>query len=642
MRTFKDRKVFISGGNGVIGNCLVRILHEQGAILFVGDLKPRPADWPADIYYREGDLNYISCDELLNFGPEYYFHLAATFERSVETYEFWQENFHHNIRLSNHLMTCMKDCPNLLKVIFASSYLIYNPSLYQFVEPRENPCTLKEDDEIYPRNLTGVAKLLHEIELRFLSSFKRDKYKVISARIFRGHGLRSKDIISRWVRSLLNNEPLIVYRKEGMFDYIFSEDSAEGLARLALSEEAEGVINLGTGRARKVADVLSILKDHFPGMSWNEVDSDILFESSEADISLLKRLISWSPSYSLEESIASIIKYERQAANKVEVKNTPVKGNVLVTSISAKVPLVKKVKEAINKTGTFGSLYGGDVDANCIGKYFVDVFWNMPYLKDEHINEIETYCKQHNIRAIIPTRDGELLFWSRLKKRFSTIGISVMVSDELTLQKTIDKLEFANEGKKMGFPVIPSFTNLDELTSSNVVVKERFGAGSRSISLNISKETALAHSKTLEEPIFQPFVAGKEFSVDLYVQRNGKVKGVICRTRVKVVNGESQITETHHDRELAQLCSSFAESLKLFGHALFQVLQDDKGDFYIIECNSRFGGASSLSVAAGLDSFFWFLLECQGTDISSIRFNASPKPLRQIRFSADVIESLVN
>jgi carbamoyl-phosphate synthase large subunit len=127
MRTFKDRKVFISGGNGVIGNCLVRMLHEQGAILFVGDLKPRPADWPADIYYREGDLNYISSDELLNFGPEYYFHLAATFERSVETYEFWQENFHHNIRLSNHLMTCLKDCPNLLKVIFASSYLIYNP-----------------------------------------------------------------------------------------------------------------------------------------------------------------------------------------------------------------------------------------------------------------------------------------------------------------------------------------------------------------------------------------------------------------------------------------------------------------------------------------------------------------------------------
>lgn len=41
----KGKKIFISGGNGVIGNALVKTLHLNGAIIYVGDLKPRPTDW---------------------------------------------------------------------------------------------------------------------------------------------------------------------------------------------------------------------------------------------------------------------------------------------------------------------------------------------------------------------------------------------------------------------------------------------------------------------------------------------------------------------------------------------------------------------------------------------------------------------
>ncbi len=41
----KERRVFISGGNGVIGKELVELLHREGAIIFVGDIKPRPDYW---------------------------------------------------------------------------------------------------------------------------------------------------------------------------------------------------------------------------------------------------------------------------------------------------------------------------------------------------------------------------------------------------------------------------------------------------------------------------------------------------------------------------------------------------------------------------------------------------------------------
>ncbi|MEK0338055.1 MAG: NAD(P)-dependent oxidoreductase, partial [Nitrosopumilus sp.] len=131
----EGKRVFVSGGNGVIGNELIPQLHEQGAIVLVGDLKPRPIEWPEDIIYRQGDLNYITKDELCSFKPEYFFHLAATFERSIETYYFWEENYRHNIKLSNHLTSLLKDSDYLIRFVFASSYLIYDPVLYTFDQP---------------------------------------------------------------------------------------------------------------------------------------------------------------------------------------------------------------------------------------------------------------------------------------------------------------------------------------------------------------------------------------------------------------------------------------------------------------------------------------------------------------------------
>ncbi len=104
----KNTRVFVSGGAGVIGLEMVAKLVERGAEVLVGDLQPRPDSFPRQVRYRRGDLNTLTLGELEAFGPEVFIHLAATFERSAETYEFWDENFWHNTRLSHHLMTLIR------------------------------------------------------------------------------------------------------------------------------------------------------------------------------------------------------------------------------------------------------------------------------------------------------------------------------------------------------------------------------------------------------------------------------------------------------------------------------------------------------------------------------------------------------
>ena len=627
---WKNKKVFISGGAGVIGTALVNKLLAKGAIVFVGDLKPRPYEFPKEVIYRMGDLNYITKEEIEYFSPEIFFHLAATFERSLETKDFWDENFHHNIQLTHHLISCVKDLKTLKKIIFASSYLVYNPKLYSFEYPKENPVKLKETDDIMPRNLCGAAKLYNELELLFWNNF-RPNYQVVIARIFRVYGRNSRDVISRWIKDLIENKEITLYRKEGKFDFIFADDVAEGLIRLAESEFS-GIVNLGSGCSRKIEEIIKILSRYFPNMKVKEIESNIPFEASEADIDKLKKITNWQPEIKLEEGIPILIDFYKKNKN---VSNQPLSINILVTSISNKVPLLTAVRQALANIGNCGKIFGADMNKDCIGKYFVDKFWTCPPLKKLKISELIDYCKENSISYIIPTRDEDLLYFAKHKKHLERNGIKVMVSEYKSIYNCIDKLKFFRVLNKKGFPVIKTSDKIEEIEAKRYVVKERFGAGSRNIGLNLSKSEAILHASKLKNPVFQPFIKGEEFSVDLYVTQNKEIKGVIVRKREVVIDGESKITYTVKNKEIEQICSEVALYLNLYGHIVFQVIQDQKNNYFLLECNPRFGGASTLSLSAGLDSFYWFLLESIGEDIGRYPFIFTPKKL--VRYPADKI-----
>lgn len=318
--------------------------------------------------------------------------------------------------------------------------------------------------------------------------------------------------------------------------------------------------------------------------------------------------------------------------------NLKTSSGLLITSISQKIPLIKSVKESVLKIAPQMKFYGADIDDSNIGKYFVDEFWQMPRIDLLDINELVSFCQNNDVRYIIPTRDGELSYFSTYKEFLKGFDIHVMVSKLSSIEICLDKYNFYTFLQKLGLPVVQTTLTLDENNpSSSYVVKERYGSGSVSMGINLPYGKAMKHAKTLNEPIYQPMIEGTEFSIDMYIDLNGRVKGVICRDRVKVVNGESQVTTVKNMPKLERLCSDGAEKLKLYGHVIFQVILDKEGNFHIIECNPRFGGASTLSVAAGLDSFYWFFLESMGENLADYPFNKSEKELTLVRHPQDYI-----
>jgi carbamoyl-phosphate synthase large subunit len=124
--------------------------------------------------------------------------------------------------------------------------------------------------------------------------------------------------------------------------------------------------------------------------------------------------------------------------------------------------------------------------------------------------------------------------------------------------------------------------------------------------------------------------------LDAWLDKMHQVKGLVLRRREHVVNGESQVTSTFRDPDIEATAIRVLEALKLSGPVVLQAMISDDHQMHVIECNARFGGASTASIAAGLDPFYWSLLEACGADVSDCAFARLPNEIRQVRVPSDL------
>lgn len=313
----RGKRVLVTGGAGVIGRELLKLLIKEEANIRSVDRYPLPdGDWPS-VHHIQKDLAKDSLDELRDFQPQVILHLAAAFERSKESSEFWSTNWRDNVLLSHRIVDLTKEMPYLEAFVFASSYLVYSPSLYLSPSLRDDAVYLKEDDLIAPRNLCGAAKYYTERELEFVKGVLHPSLRTTYARIFRVYGCGSRDVISRWVRAALSSQDIKVYNKQNRFDFIFAKDVAEALLRLAENTSAEGAVNLGSGITWSIQDVLNLLVEYVPMAQSRIQDLGTMepFEASCADLARLKRLTAWAPPTNLETGVKSVMEFEQSKAD---------------------------------------------------------------------------------------------------------------------------------------------------------------------------------------------------------------------------------------------------------------------------------------------------------------------------------------
>ena len=301
---WKNKRVLVTGSSGVIGTALVRLLREAGANILSVDRK----ESTLPVRHIQIDLTKETLRwPIYDFKPQVVFHLAAAFERTIETAGYWETSFENNVLLSHRLLQTLIDTKSVETFVFASSYLIYDSQQYLNVSRTRY---LNETDSIRPRNLVSAAKLLFEQELDFVDSVEQ-QFRTISARIYRVYGRGSRDVISRWIRAILAEETILVFGRGNKFDFIFADDVAKGLTRLAESQ-ARGIVNLGLGQPHDIQQVWDTLELLLPNVQAQPLlDLKTPRETVAADMYLFEHYTGWTPQTTLEEGIKNIIEYEK-------------------------------------------------------------------------------------------------------------------------------------------------------------------------------------------------------------------------------------------------------------------------------------------------------------------------------------------
>ena len=284
---------------------------------------------------------------------------------------------------------------------------------------------------------------------------------------------------------------------------------------------------------------------------------------------------------------------------------------ILFSSLSAKLALYREVARDAQHFHRDAKVIACDSDPNCAASRDVEYFIPLPKISELTDEDLIEICKLHEISHVLPTRDGELLFWAQRKELLAQHNTQVWVSNEECIELCNDKLSFYESWKNCLIPAIPTYETLPDNQVSRWVVKPRFGSGGEMNKLDLNYHDACNFALSFNhESIFQPFVSGREFSAEAWISKEGRCYGPLLRWRNKVVEGESHQSTVFRNPDWEERVRNvFLHRPGLFGHCLAQVLVEKDGTLNLVEINPRLGGASPLALRAGLTSISWHLLQ---------------------------------
>jgi len=278
--------------------------------------------------------------------------------------------------------------------------------------------------------------------------------------------------------------------------------------------------------------------------------------------------------------------------------------NVLITSASRKVWLVKRFKDALKKENISGKVIAADIDPLNPALFYSDDKFILPLNNDPKFKtKLVDLCIEKKIKLIVPTRSGELMFFSQNKQYFNDNGIIIMVSEPAIINICNDKLAFYMylSRHKYFTPHTSLVKELDVLSTFPYIVKPRLGAGSVGIFKIYTQDQFNYVKKIAPNSIVQEFITGQEYTIDLFSDFNGNVISVVPRERLLIVAGESYKGRTVKNFEIIKKSMHLAEQLGTIGHITIQGILNKKG-FYFIEINPRYGGGASLGIEAGANT----------------------------------------
>ena len=277
---------------------------------------------------------------------------------------------------------------------------------------------------------------------------------------------------------------------------------------------------------------------------------------------------------------------------------------ILFTGVGRRIELLQAFRNAALILNKDLKIYGADMAGTAPALAYCDYVRLVVEMKDpKYIQNLLDICITDKIDLLIPTIDTDLMFLSENKKQFEAIGTRVMISTpekiRICRDKNITSQFFVECGLHAPMPV----NDWKEYRSGYpAFIKPKDGSSSvNAFRVKNAKELEV-YANQMNDYVVQPFVSGREYTVDIFCDWGGNPVSIVPRERLQVRAGEVLKTQICMDpvmiEESKQLCASFRPC----GPITVQLIRDDAGIDWFIEINPRFGGGAPLSMKAGARS----------------------------------------
>jgi carbamoyl-phosphate synthase large subunit len=327
-----------------------------------------------------------------------------------------------------------------------------------------------------------------------------------------------------------------------------------------------------------------------------------------------------------------------------EWSSTPAAGrdrrtNILILSAGRRVELLEGFKAAAASLSPRSKVLAADLHPQMSAACMIaDAAFELPRVTAEAYGDaLQQLCRSQEVGIVVPTIDTELKVLADLKASFAAEGTHLIISAPNLVGECRDKRLTGGLFQRLGlctpriYPAdcieFPCFSK--PLNGSSSVGAMRVDGPQEITTIMLADP----------ERIYMELVPDsyQEVTVDLYFDRNNRLKAAVPRDRVETRAGESSKGVTRRDWVYDHLKERLAVVEGAAGPLTLQLfVSDESRATMAIEINPRFGGGYPLSLAAGADFPAWLIQEyLLGQEVGF--FEAWEKDLMMLRYDAKVL-----
>ncbi len=297
--SFENTNALITGGTGLIGRQVVKILCDAGARVRVVSLDRLNIDNRAE--HVLGDLTDFSLCRELTKDMDFVFHLAGI-KGSIEVTRSKPASFFVPLLMfnTNVLEACRIN--KVRKVVYTSSIGAYS-SAEVFHE--------SEDLDGLPMDMfPGWAKRMAELQIKaYREEHGLENFAVVRPCNVYGPGdnfdpENAMVIPTLMYRIFKQEDPVVVWGDgSAVRDFAFSRDVAEGVILALYHGTGSGFVNLGSGTGVSIRELVATLHSFLRFNYEFDVSKPSGFPRRVMDISRARELMGYSPATSLLDGL---------------------------------------------------------------------------------------------------------------------------------------------------------------------------------------------------------------------------------------------------------------------------------------------------------------------------------------------------